>query len=326
MSVRLKAKNRELAEAGRPPGGPAPYGFGPGMASVIEPEADLLREAATRILRGDTLLGICRDWAQRGVTTRKGIPFAPASLRYILSAARLTGDRTYHGVVVARDCWPPILDRRTAAGVRAVFADHARRAPYMTKKYLLTGFLRCGRCGMGMHGRVRSRRPTYGCPTNSRGGCGSVWCVAPPLETYMIDAVLTRLESPAAAATPSTRPPTEVELVAALEEHAQAMQNLSAQRFVERSITPQAFATAGVALATEFYRRTHTVLPQMNRTLPTTLPPRTARTSWPQLSLREQKGIVGSILQCAVVAPIGQRNGSRFRPERLTLHWWENAS
>src|SRR3954451_11732466 len=46
MGMRIKAKQRELAEAGAPPGGPAPFGFKAGMNELEPVEAALLREAA----------------------------------------------------------------------------------------------------------------------------------------------------------------------------------------------------------------------------------------------------------------------------------------
>ncbi len=184
MSVRQKAKQKEAADAGKPPGGPAPFGHTARMAAVVEPEAELIREAARRIVAGESLNAVVVDWNARQIRTRLGVPFGAATIREMLRSHRLVGDRMLKGVVVATDCWPPILDRVLAAKARAVLADHSRRAPYPTKRYLLTGFLRCGRCGMRMHGRVRHHRLTYGCPERRATGqrLRSVWCTGVPLE------------------------------------------------------------------------------------------------------------------------------------------------
>ena len=79
----------------------------------------------------------------------------------------------------------------------------ARRAPEREGKYLLTGMLRCGKCGERLYVRRRSvdRVRRYGC--EKRPGdvaCGGVHVIAEPLDAYVTDKVLDYLDSPALAA------------------------------------------------------------------------------------------------------------------------------
>jgi DNA invertase Pin-like site-specific DNA recombinase len=80
ISLRSKASNRAGAERGSALPGPTPYGFLPGMRALCEPEAAAIREAAARLIDGETVGDICRDWADRGITLR-GRRFTPEALR-----------------------------------------------------------------------------------------------------------------------------------------------------------------------------------------------------------------------------------------------------
>ncbi len=191
MSLRAKGKCRENAVAGRPPGGPPPFGYTAGYCSTVAHEADLIRAAADRLVAGESLSAIVASWQRRGIRARSGGPMLTTSLRVILASPRLVGDRVQLGQVVARGCLPAILDRETGTKVRAILADPSRRRNVPSARYLLTGLLRCGRCGMPMHGRVRHRRPTYGCPLPTKGGgCGRVWVTGVALDHHVTATVI----------------------------------------------------------------------------------------------------------------------------------------
>ena len=48
-------------------GGTRPFGFEDDRVTIRESEAVLIREAATRVLTGETLYAIRKDWIERGV-------------------------------------------------------------------------------------------------------------------------------------------------------------------------------------------------------------------------------------------------------------------
>src|SRR5262249_13490048 len=64
---RIRRKKDELAERGLPGGGSRRFGYRPGNLEIEEEEATELREAARRILAGETLTAIAHDWNARGV-------------------------------------------------------------------------------------------------------------------------------------------------------------------------------------------------------------------------------------------------------------------
>lgn len=84
------------------------------------------------------------------------------------------------------------------------------RAP---RTYLLSGLLRCGRCGNRLYSQARHVNPDnrvrrYVCLSGpDQGGCGGrLTVVLRPVEELLTDAVLTRLDSPQLADALAERP------------------------------------------------------------------------------------------------------------------------
>ena len=66
ISLRSKATTRAAAERGGPLPGRSPYGYPAGMAALVEHEAHIVREAATRLIGGEWFVDVCSDWIDRG--------------------------------------------------------------------------------------------------------------------------------------------------------------------------------------------------------------------------------------------------------------------
>jgi site-specific DNA recombinase len=68
ISRRLKRKQMELAQAGKVgSGGIRPFGYTRDRMKVVPKEADTIREAATRVLAGESLGSIAADLTARGI-------------------------------------------------------------------------------------------------------------------------------------------------------------------------------------------------------------------------------------------------------------------
>lgn len=66
--------------------------------------------------------------------------------------------------------WPALIDDETWATVRARVASHSRIPRQASGRYLLTGFMRCPRCGCRMVGKVPGiKPPIYYCFGRRRG-------------------------------------------------------------------------------------------------------------------------------------------------------------
>jgi site-specific DNA recombinase len=105
-----------------------------------------------------------RDWCARGIPSPHGKQWSAHSLRVLLANPRLAGWLTYHGEIVGRAPWPAILDDTTSAELRLKLADPSRTRDFTARAptYLLTGFLRCGKCG----GRMCTRPVRHGLGRN----------------------------------------------------------------------------------------------------------------------------------------------------------------
>lgn len=202
-SERTARKHLELAQAGKPVGGTRPFGLSADRSSLDEHEAALIRDAARAVLAGETLWTITRRWNEEGVKASRGGRWTQTAVRRILTNPTTAGLRAHKGEVVATATWPAILDRATWEQVRAVLDGRSGSVPgaltgRRPRRYLLTGFLWCGRCGerlIAAQGRLRAR--TYICPHNpAKEGCGGLRIVADPLEAEIVDQVLAVLVGP----------------------------------------------------------------------------------------------------------------------------------
>ncbi|MEB3061097.1 recombinase family protein, partial [Parvimonas micra] len=80
-------------------------------------------------------------------STVDGGPWRTTTLKALLTNPRLIGKRAHHGEVIADAVWKPILTETQQVQVIARLAarqSSGRRAP---RRYLLSGMLRCGKCG-----------------------------------------------------------------------------------------------------------------------------------------------------------------------------------
>ncbi len=211
---RQRAERRASAEAGKVAGGGMrPYGYATDKVAVVDAEADVIRESARRVLAGESLAAVCRDLAGRDVRTPAGGHWQPRTLRRLLASARISGRREHTpsgsyvgtrplcGEIVAVAVWPGVIPVEQSDRLRALLCAPQRRTHTGTgRKYLLSGLLRCGRCGAGMVGRPRSGVPRYVCP-NMPGGtsCGGTATNAARTDEHVRDLVLAALASPALA-------------------------------------------------------------------------------------------------------------------------------
>ena len=94
-SVRVRAKKDASRRKGQYLGGPAPFGYLVDDSRKLRPDADeapLIREVVDRVLAGESLLAICRDWNTRDVPTRRiGSQWRPSTLSAALRSPALAG-------------------------------------------------------------------------------------------------------------------------------------------------------------------------------------------------------------------------------------------
>ncbi|HEY2206700.1 MAG TPA: recombinase family protein, partial [Pseudonocardia sp.] len=93
---RNKRKALELAQAGKFSGGGfRPYGYNDDRLTIREQEGTFVREAVRRVLAGETVRTVARDFNARGVPTSTGKAWTAQTLKRMLVSGRLSGQRDH---------------------------------------------------------------------------------------------------------------------------------------------------------------------------------------------------------------------------------------
>jgi DNA invertase Pin-like site-specific DNA recombinase len=324
-SERIKRKKLEMAEKGIPAGGsPRPFGYERDRLTIREDEALLLRSAAKRRIAGASLLSIVREWTAAGVPTVTGAPWKFTTLKGILVNPRVAGLRAHKGTIIGPAAWPPILDRATWERLCVVLNDQARRRIRTPRRYFLTGILSCGACQRRLASSPRTQsgtsRRAYGC-RKELGGCGNVHITADPLEEWVAELVIQRLEGPALAqALKSPDDDGESVLAAIAAEEAKLLEY--ADDYDAGRITRGEW----MRLRDRVEERLSVAHRQLQRATPVQLPEGIAagalRIEWPALPFDARRALVASLIdRIEVQRPA--RPANRFKPERLSDPIWK---
>ena len=202
-SVRVKETRARTMSNGWVPGGRLALGYLRRTAteqerkqgapkSVLDADAErapIVREAFTRVASGASVRAVARWLASLPDDVRQGRSASYHATRQMLDS------RTYIGQFPdgTPGRWPALVDPATFERVQQRIARHQQTPAQASGRYLLTGLLRCPKCGGRMAGTVRWRgRPRYTCFAH-KGGAGRVACsystVAAPIEGAVLDRV-----------------------------------------------------------------------------------------------------------------------------------------
>lgn len=198
-SARTKRRILQKAEAGLPNGGNRrPFGYERDRMTLVESEAVVIREIVERFLARESMTSIVQWVIDSAIPTVDGGVWRTITLRQIITNARIAGWRMHNGERIARAQWPAIVD--VDAFERVLAEDHRRKATGWrpARRHLLSGLLRCGRCGNRLYSTTRNGgRRVYVCAKgNDHGGCGKLSVSAAPVEEWIAEAVLLRLDGP----------------------------------------------------------------------------------------------------------------------------------
>ena len=168
-SDRQRSAAQQAAGSGKPPLGPVPFGFLPDRTTHHPKQAAAIRAAYGSLLAGASLASIARTWNESGLTSgrkRTGVidhgepsKWRAETVRTLLLKARNAGLRSYHGEVIGKATWAPIVPEETWQAAVALLTDPRRRQAAPTGGHLLSGLARCGVCGAPVN--AGTRRPEY---------------------------------------------------------------------------------------------------------------------------------------------------------------------
>lgn len=324
-AARIARKHEELAAAGRPNlGGTRPFGLSLDWRTIVDDEAALIREAAARILAGDSIRGIAAEWGRRGVLSPAGKPWKPQPLRRLLTSARIAGLREHRGAIVAAGAWPAIIDRDTLDRLRAILRDGDRRTTTTNaRRYLLSGFLRCGLCGTTMVARPRvDHVRRYVCASGPMyGGCGKLAILAEPVEAHVEAMVVEAIDSPALADAlrEATGRDDERAILDRLREDEAGLADLARDHYVDRIIGRAEFLAARAALQERITAGQRSLaMAAGNGPLAAVIGG--ARDRWARLGFDERRAAIGAVVEYVTVGA-GRRGYNRPDMSRVAVTW-----
>jgi DNA invertase Pin-like site-specific DNA recombinase len=198
-SRRIRRRQQRYREEGRPVGGAPGFGFPrrqrpsadiraggerPNDRDVerpmvpdeqVETERRALRDAVAGLLAGvSNQSQVARAWNAVGLVTATGQRWTSDRVRDTLLRPVLCGRIEYDGELISRMPGEPLIPEREWLRLRALVESRRRGRPH-SPRYLASGVLRCGGCGVKMSGHTASTRGRqlrrYICHAH-RGGCG----------------------------------------------------------------------------------------------------------------------------------------------------------
>lgn len=312
-SARLRAKARQLAEAGRPTGYP-PYGYStPDRQAVDAGEAAVIREVVDRLLRGESATTIAVDLNARGLRTKKGYAWTRRKLTRMARSPYIAGLREHHGVVSAVGTWPGIIDQPTWTRLQQVMD---RPQPRTGSPYVLSrGLTLCGPCGAPLVARPSGTTRKYVCSKES-GGCGRIARVAESLEADVEARVWAAIDAgevvdvepePPAGVTPADVNAAEAKLT-----------ELARDYYMDGAIGKKEYLALRQPLADEVERLRKAFGAAQQVPPPLTISDLQAR--WGSMTVAERHHALRSMIEAVVVHP-AVKGRNTYDPSRVEVRW-----
>lgn len=327
IGERVKRAAQQRIASNKPHWSSRGLGFEKGGQVIIPEEAEIIREAASRIAHEGWSLGmVTRDWNERGIPTlRTAKGWSSIAVRRVLLSPRIAGLVADKGEIVGKFTDDPIITPELQAEVRAATAARkaGMRVTYKERRHVLAGFLVCGKCGhpIKMNARLNEdgslRKDSYVVCSKSQFGCGRISRNLLMLDEYIDGLVRLRLESwrPVGALEPS---PEDVE----------ASQSLRGRlRELEEDIAElqQAFEAGGMRFR-DYNAALNALRAQQEaseRALSALLAPTytpddlDASATWIDGSLAERREVLGILIDHIRLLPMGGGIGPQKVRERI---------
>ena len=329
-SARVRRKLLQNAEQGLPHGSVRPFGYEDDKITLRESEAAVVREMVDRYLAGQSVKSLTVWLNESGIAPAVATSWHTPAVRQILCSGRIAGLREHRGQVIGPAKWPAIITPAERDRVLARMAARSVTKTRAARTYLLSGMLRCGRCGNRLFSQARHVNPDnrvrrYVCLKGpDHGGCGRLTVVAEPVEQLLTEAVLTRLDSPqlAEVLAGKSSPNHDVAALAALVEADQARLDEVAGLYAEGAISAREWIAARDPITNRIQQARRDIAEATDTSEVYELAGTggALREQWPDLDLERQRAIIKSILDHAVIAP-GTPGSRSLDISRVQPYW-----
>ncbi|KQX75391.1 recombinase family protein [Aeromicrobium sp. Root472D3] len=209
-SERVKDAAKQRAEMGKPKHSRyRTFGYDAEFKAIPE-EADVIRDAFERVVRGESVSSIAVLWRENGVNMGNGKDVHYSTVKNVVRRHLYAALSTYKGEVVSRSTAEPIVSEALFWAAQDVL-DRKRnpRSGKNARRYLLAGLIQCGECGHVLYGshtytnKSGNSRHSYICKTHMQG-CGKVSVMGHHIDEMVLTMVKRRMTMTDAIAVPET--------------------------------------------------------------------------------------------------------------------------
>ncbi len=327
-SRRIRRKMEDLAREGKVGGGGTrPFGYEPDRVTVRVEEAQLIQEAASHMVSGETAYSILVDWKRRGITTPTGRTWRTGPFKRMLSSPRIAGLRQHQGSTIGEAVWDAIIDEATHHRVVAILDNTRRRQRRAPRRYLLTGGLAiCGLCGAKLVARPKGDgRRCYVCAKGvDFDGCGKIRQLAEPLERFVSNAIFTALDTPAfmTAITAQTDNAPEAALVVSIRQEEESLEELARDFYADKLITRGEYLAAREVLEErlDHYRNQLKRIDRSRTMMDLSSGRQALEEAWQEADLPWRQAVVETLIE-KVIVHSALKGRNFFDPGRVELRW-----
>jgi site-specific DNA recombinase len=231
-----------------------------------------------------------------------------------------------------RGQWEPILGVDEWHALLDIIGDRYQAAKSQnSRRYLLSGIARCGKCGKRLRGANRygsnTTTPGYSCQGRAAGGCGGVGIGGPVTDRLVIAAVLAKFEEQAAETAPDDSESIVWDGQEQLDWVREQMREATASW--KKGMADPTKGMPGAryfAVITELEQQEQELTAQQNawtaRVQPTVIRPSDIREAWDSYPLAQQRAWISEAISAVIVKPTVNRRRVPAS-ERLELVWNE---
>jgi site-specific DNA recombinase len=330
-SLRVRSAKKDSANNGQPnPGGQRAFGYAADKRQLIPEEAAAIREAAERLLAGQSLRSIVNDLNAREIRTPRGKSWLPGTLAAVLVNPRIAGLKAYKGQIVGDAAWPAIISRDQHERLVALRKDPSRRWVPRARpaQHLLAGLVECARCGeqaTRMVNRPEAGRDYYQCRKPPLGrGCGAL-VSGRQLDGLVVERMFVALDSPEFSEALKAPRPADEGLVRQLEKDEDKLKWLGYEYAADRLPEP-AFLAAARDVEQRIKQNRARIARQHRSAALAALPDDLDQlkdlweNSW---DLDRKRALLDTLIEKVVVRPstLGSKTGRRFDRSRARIVW-----
>ena len=220
--------------------------------------------------------------------------------------------------------WPAIISLEEEEAIRA-FLNSRKRLDTPARTALLVGLLVCGICGKKLVSNNKEGRRRYMCrkDTVTGRGCGGIYITANLVEDFIVEAVLTRLNSPEMERSLTQTKPNPRALATHAELSGLDSRFIELVEMVAEGEFTRAQYQAAMKVATERKSELEKVLAKERGVVAFVEglgSPQIIAQKWKSLNLDRQRAILKSVIETINVDKVTVK-GTPFNPNRVRSVW-----